>query len=93
MAATPALRRRRCRRKPAKKSHDRTPTFRFSSDMAGATFECKLDGRPFKACRSPFTARRLCFGHHTFRVRAVLGDGDLVDAPRRFAFQVLKKRR
>ena len=50
-----APRRRRSRRKPAKKGHDRTPTFRFSSDMASATFECKLDGKPFKACRSPFT--------------------------------------
>jgi hypothetical protein len=82
------------RGKPAKKGHDRTPTFRFSADMPSATFECKLDGKPFRACRSPFTAGKLGFGHHTFRVRAVLGGGDLVDAsPASFSFRVVKKRR
>jgi hypothetical protein len=82
------------RGKPPKKGGDRTPTFRFSSNMSGATFECKLDGKPFRACRSPFTARKLGFGRHTFRVRAVIGDGDLVDAsPASFSFQIVKKRR
>jgi hypothetical protein len=82
------------RRKPPKKTSDRTPTFRFSSDNSKATFQCKLDGKPFRACRSPFTARRLGFGKHTFRVRAVLGGGDLVDSsPASFAFRVVRKPR
>jgi len=82
------------RGKPAKRGHDRTPTFSFSADMPSATFECKLDGKPFRACRSPFTARKLGFGRHTFKVRAVLGGGDLVDAsPASFTFQIVKKRR
>jgi hypothetical protein len=82
------------RRKPPKKTADRTPTFRFSSDEDRATFECKLDGKPFRACRSPFTARKLRFGRHTFKVRAVLGGGDLVDAsPASFSFRVVQKHR
>jgi hypothetical protein len=58
------------RRRPLQRSRDRTPTFRFNSTDSGVKFECKLDRRPFKACRSPFTARRLSFGLHSFRVRA-----------------------
>ncbi|MFI5027899.1 MAG: hypothetical protein ACHQCF_02820, partial [Solirubrobacterales bacterium] len=79
-------------RKPPKKTSDRTPTFRFSSDQAKAGFECKLDGKPFKACSSPFTTRRLSLGHHSFKVRAVLGAGDLVDdSPAAYSFRVVKK--
>ena len=31
--------------KPPKRSHDRTPTFRFDADEAGASFECRVDKR------------------------------------------------
>jgi hypothetical protein len=80
--------------KPAKKGRDRTPTFRFASDMASASFECKLDGKSFRACRSPFTTRRLGRGPHLFSVRAVLGDADLVDpSPATFGFKILKLHR
>jgi hypothetical protein len=54
------------------KTHDRTPTFRFRSTSPGATFQCKLDGGPYKRCRSPFTTKALSFGPHTLKVRAVL---------------------
>jgi hypothetical protein len=81
------------RRKPPRKTADRTPTFRFSSDQSEASFECRLDGKPFRACRSPFTTRKLGFGRHTFRVRATIGSGDLVDAtPAAFSFRVVKPR-
>ena len=39
---------------PKKSSSSRQVKFRFSADEAGSTFECKLDKRPFKPCRSPF---------------------------------------
>ena len=43
------------KRKPAKTTRDRTPTFRFGSSEPDSTFQCKLDGKPFRACYSPYT--------------------------------------
>jgi hypothetical protein len=80
-------------RKPAKKTSDRTPSFRFSSDEAGSSFQCKFDGKPFKRCRSPFTARRLSLGHHVFRVRAEDGTGTLDPSPAAYAFELVSKPR
>jgi hypothetical protein len=81
------------KRKPPKKTSDRTPTFRFSSDNGKASFECKLDGKPFRACRSPFTARKLGFGRHTFKVRAKTANGLVDSSPASYAFRVVKKPR
>lgn len=80
------------KRKPPKRGHDRTPTFRFGSDQGGSTFECKLDGRKFKACRAPFTSRRLGLGRHTFRVRARNDSGELDPSPAVYSFKVTAKR-
>lgn len=74
--------------KPAAKTHDRTPTFRFRSDLAGASFQCAVDKGAFKACRSPFTTKPLRPGAHTFFVRATLGSGK--DAsPAKLRFKVV----
>jgi hypothetical protein len=73
-------------RHPAK-THDRTPTFRFRSASPGATFQCKLDGGPYKRCRSPFTAKLLSFGPHTLKVRATL-DGIADPTPSVLHFMV-----
>jgi hypothetical protein len=78
-------------RKPAKVTHDRTPTFRFSSSEAGSTFQCKLDGKPFKSCRSPFTTKRLNFGNHTFKVRARDKSGKLDPSPASYSFEVVPR--
>jgi len=76
--------------KPGAKTHDRTPTFRFRSDAGAVAFECAVDGQPFKACRSPFTTKRLKPGSHVFAVRARAGAG--TDAsPAKFSFKVLGK--
>jgi hypothetical protein len=74
--------------KPAAKTRDRTPTFRFRSDAAGAQFQCAVDRQAFKPCRSPFTTKALKPGPHTFSVRAVsagVADG----SPGRFVFKVV----
>lgn len=79
------------RRKPGKEIHDRTPTFRFSSNESGSTFQCKLDGKPFRSCRSPFTTKRLTLGKHTFKVRARDDSGKLDPSPASYGFKVVAK--
>jgi hypothetical protein len=77
------------RSKPGKKIHDRTPTFRFASNESGSTFQCKLDGKPFRPCRSPFTSKPLALGRHTFKVRARDDSGKLDPSPASYGFKVL----
>jgi len=79
------------RGKPAKRTSDRTPTFRFTSDAKGAKFECKLDGKRYRSCRSPYTTKALALGSHTFRVRAV-ANGRTDASPASFRFKVVAKR-
>jgi hypothetical protein len=81
------------KRKPPRRTTDRTPTFRFAADEAGSTFQCKLDSKPFRACRSPFTAKQLSLGHHTFKVRARDDSGALDPSPATYGFAVAAKRR
>jgi hypothetical protein len=75
------------RRKPAKRTRDRTPTFRFASSEPGSRFECKLDRKRFPACASPFTTRRLSLGAHRFQVRAVGHDGVADPTPSSYPVQ------
>jgi len=80
----------RLRHKPPKRTTDRTPGFRFTADNGSATFQCRLDRRRFRRCRSPFTSPRLSFGPHRFQVRAV-GPGGQVDlSPATYRFRVVR---
>jgi hypothetical protein len=80
------------RRKPAKTTSDRTPTFRFGSDEPGSTFQCRVDAKAFRACRSPFTTKRLKLGRHTVKVRARDESGKLDPSPASYGFKVVAKR-
>jgi hypothetical protein len=71
------------------KLRDRTPTFRFSSNRAGASFQCKLDRGRFVRCRSPYTTKVLSYGPHTLTVRAVAG-GSADPSPAKLSFKVVK---
>jgi hypothetical protein len=69
-----------------------TATFTFTSESAGASFECALDKGGFLPCTSPTTLKHLTRGTHTFSVRAISAEG-LVDAsPAEQAFKVKRKR-
>ena len=57
--------------KPGDPSNVATPQFTFSSNEAGATFECRIDGGGWGLCTSPDTLAALGDGSHTFDVRAV----------------------
>ncbi|HEY8466134.1 MAG TPA: hypothetical protein VIL04_04960, partial [Solirubrobacterales bacterium] len=65
--------------------------FRFSSDVDGARFECRLDGGAFALCTSPHRVT-LKPGRHTFSVRAVQADGNFDPTPAQRAVKVVKKK-
>lgn len=77
---------------PPRRSARRTATFRFVSSQPGSTFACSLDGSRFKACRSPYTARRLKPGGHVFRVAARQPGGPADASPAVWTFRVLPGR-
>lgn len=79
-------------RGPGHRTRDRTPSFRFAADEADASFECKLDRKPFKPCRSPFTSRRLAVGRHSFQVHARDGSNQLDPSPAHYSFRVIAGR-
>jgi hypothetical protein len=80
------------RGKPPKRSRDRTPSFRFGADEAGASFECRIDSQPFRTCHSPFTTRALSAGRHRFQVRARDDSGLADPSPAAYGFRVLPRR-
>jgi hypothetical protein len=49
----------------------RSVTFRFRSNEPGSTFQCRLDGATWRTSLSPRTYRKLSYGRHVFRVRAI----------------------
>jgi hypothetical protein len=57
------------------KIRKRKATFRFAGTSGTVGFECKLDKKHFRACRSPKTYKRLKLGKHEFSVRAVDAKG------------------
>lgn len=61
--------RARIQRHPPRKSPRRRVRFWFKSEVAGSSFECRLDDNGWRRCSSPkrYRVRR---GRHTFRVRA-----------------------
>lgn len=74
---------------PKKKIHGDTARFEFDSDEVGTTFQCKLDDKQFKACKSPKKYGGLRSGKHVFRVRAVDSAGNVDPSPAKRKFTVL----
>jgi hypothetical protein len=57
---------------------DPTPTFQFTSNEPGSTFQCKFDAKPLVTCASPYTPKAfLTNGTHTFYVRAIDAPGNV----------------
>jgi len=60
--------------KPPSPTTNPTPNFTFTSNVAGASFQCAIDSSAdaaFSPCASPYTTQPLSDGSHTFYVRAV----------------------
>jgi DNA-binding beta-propeller fold protein YncE len=71
---------------PSGETKDRTPTYKFVSNEAHSTFQCKVDDGAWKSCTSPRTLGKQSFGKHVFKVRArdAVGTYDPTPATRRF---------
>jgi hypothetical protein len=57
-------------------------TFEFTSDEAGSSFSCSLDGAAFVDCASPVTREGLAVGNHELVVRATDAAGNSGNAAR-----------
>ncbi len=75
------------RRAKISQRHD-SATFRFTSTAPGSTFLCRLDHKPFKACRSPKIYQHLKRGKHRFQVEARDPAGYLDPTPAARAFKI-----
>jgi hypothetical protein len=73
---------------PPHRAHGRQASFRFAADEAGARFECRLDRRPFRPCRSPWR-RQVAAGRHVFQVRAIDAAGNADPSPARYVWRLL----
>jgi hypothetical protein len=62
--------------------------FTFSSDEPNSTFECRVDRKPFTACRSPQVLKLRRRGFHSFRVRAIDAAGNVDPTPAKRQFWV-----
>jgi hypothetical protein len=74
---------------PRARSADKTPTFKFLSDVAGSSFKCKLDRGKIKRCGSPKTYS-VKSGKHAFHVMAIAGGKQ--GPAKVFRFKVTPKR-
>lgn len=73
---------------PKKRTAKRRAKFTFSSNQPGSRFECKLDKRRFRPCKSPFQ-RKLKPGRHAFRLRAINAAGTPDPTPATFRWRIL----
>jgi hypothetical protein len=62
-------------RRPARKTRTARVAIAFRSTERGSRFRCKLDGRPWVGCRSPFR-RIVPVGRHVLRVQAIDAAGN-----------------
>ena len=69
------------------KIKDGTPTFTFTANEPGSTFECAIDGAS-AACTSPHTLDPLSDGSHTFTVQATDAHGNTDQTPAARTFTV-----
>lgn len=71
------------------KTKKTTVKFKFRSDEAGSSFECKLDKKRWRGCSSPKKVKRLDAGKHTFKVRATDVAGNVDPRPAKDRFKVV----
>ncbi len=76
--------------KGPKKTRKRRPKFKFTSDQAGSSFQCRLDKGKFRPCTSPFRPpKKLKPGKHKLKVSAIGPTGLVDSAPAVRKFKIL----
>jgi hypothetical protein len=73
---------------PSDPSNSESAGFSFTSNRAGATFQCQLDSGSYSACSSPLAYSGLTEGGHTFSVKAVDAAGNEESEPAQYAWTV-----
>jgi len=73
---------------PRARTTSHTARFVFRSTEAHSTFQCKLDRRAWRSCKSPRTYRALKPGRHTFRVRAKDRAGNVDQTPAKKTWRI-----
>lgn len=78
---------------PASKTRSRSPVFRFtdSTGQSGTTFQCKIDRKAWRGCRSPLRLKRLSQGKHVLEVKGVNGAGEAEPKPVKRSFKVVPR--
>jgi hypothetical protein len=76
---------------PMAKTKKKRATFTFTASVAGASFQCSLDGAAFAACTSPVTVT-VKKGKHSFAVRST-AKGQTDQSPANFNWKVKKKKK
>jgi len=66
---------------PADPTNSISASFGFSSNEAGSSFQCSLDGADVAACASPQSYSGLADGSHSFQVRATDAAGNTDPTP------------
>lgn len=72
---------------PARVGYERRAKFRFTSSEGQSTFQCRVDRKPYRKCRSPYKLK-VAPGKHHFRVRAIDRFGNVDRTAARFSWRV-----
>jgi hypothetical protein len=73
---------------PPANTSSSSATFDLSSNEAGSTFECRLDGGLYGACTTPASYSGLGDGVHTFDLRATDPAGNLDTSPASYTWTI-----
>jgi hypothetical protein len=68
-----------------------TTIIKFVSSEAGSTFQCKIDSKKFKSCKSPLKLKKLKYGKHKIQVRAIDAAGNVDPTPLRGKWKIIKQ--
>jgi hypothetical protein len=74
--------------RPRRRSHDRTPRFRFTADEPAGGFACRIDRKRWSACDGGAATYRLEPGRHSIEVRATDLVGNTDPTPARYLFTI-----